>query len=329
MNNLPARPLVTFALFTYNQEQFIAEAVAAALAQDYEPLEIIVSDDCSTDSTFEIASKVVSAYVGKHTVLLVKNERNLGIGRHFEKILSNARGEIFVMAAGDDVSCRERTSVAVEAMISDPAALGFISGFKYIDKNSKEEQGRWVPSREGFSLHAFARGDINVPGAAAVWSRKVVEGWSSIENVIHEDRVFPFRVALLGGSIASSEQALVSYRSTGGVSRSPSAATVQNARLVRMKALARIRPDALMRLVDFEAVREGQPRSLELELKRALALIDIEIGALRASGLGLEFGYVKLATSGVKKYQALRRYAKVRFSFLYAAIAQVISAKSL
>lgn len=40
-------PLVTFALFAYNQEKFIREAVEGAFAQTYESLEIILSDDCS------------------------------------------------------------------------------------------------------------------------------------------------------------------------------------------------------------------------------------------------------------------------------------------
>ena len=44
------RPLVTFALFAYNQEKYIREAVEGAFAQTYAPLEIILSDDCSTDS---------------------------------------------------------------------------------------------------------------------------------------------------------------------------------------------------------------------------------------------------------------------------------------
>lgn len=42
---LVKKPLVTFALFAYNQEKFIKEAVEAVFAQTYQPLEIIISDD--------------------------------------------------------------------------------------------------------------------------------------------------------------------------------------------------------------------------------------------------------------------------------------------
>ena len=54
------RPLVTFALFAYNQEQYIREAIEGAFAQTYQPLEIILSDDCSTDRTFEIMREMGS-----------------------------------------------------------------------------------------------------------------------------------------------------------------------------------------------------------------------------------------------------------------------------
>jgi cellulose synthase/poly-beta-1,6-N-acetylglucosamine synthase-like glycosyltransferase len=43
----PEKPLVSFVLLSYNQEDFIIESVRSALSQTYEPLEIILSDDCS------------------------------------------------------------------------------------------------------------------------------------------------------------------------------------------------------------------------------------------------------------------------------------------
>lgn len=57
------RPLVTFALFAYNQEKYIREAVDGAFSQTYEPLEIILSDDCSSDRTFEIMQEMAAAYL--------------------------------------------------------------------------------------------------------------------------------------------------------------------------------------------------------------------------------------------------------------------------
>ena len=106
-------PLVTFALFAYNQEKYIREAVEAALAQDYPNLEIILSDDCSTDRTFEVIQNIVSKYKGRHRVIHNRNQSNLGISRHLNMAFS--------MVSGDFVAPVNTTSatfsVSVNSMI--------------------------------------------------------------------------------------------------------------------------------------------------------------------------------------------------------------------
>ena len=103
-------PLVTFALFAYNQEKYIREAVEGALAQTYEPLEIIISDDCSTDHTLDIIVEIISKYNGPHKIFLNKNSRNLGLAEHVNKVVSLSSGDLIVAGSGDDISYPFRTS---------------------------------------------------------------------------------------------------------------------------------------------------------------------------------------------------------------------------
>ena len=70
---------VTFALLCYNQEKFIREALRGAFRQDYQPLEILISDDHSTDASFDILREEVANYSGPRTVRLVRNGENLGL----------------------------------------------------------------------------------------------------------------------------------------------------------------------------------------------------------------------------------------------------------
>jgi len=108
-------PLITFALFTYNQEKFIREAVEGALSQTYEPLEIILSDDCSTDKTFEIMEQMVKTYNGPHTLRLNRNSINVGTAAHVSYVFSLSKGKLFVVAAGDDISIQDRVAKIVSA----------------------------------------------------------------------------------------------------------------------------------------------------------------------------------------------------------------------
>ncbi|GAA6201285.1 glycosyltransferase [Aquicoccus sp. SU-CL01552] len=116
----PDRPLVTFALFAYNQENYIREAIEGAFSQTYEPLEIILSDDCSSDRTFEIMQEMAEEYDGPHEVKVRRGENNQGTLAHVLSVAQLAKGKFLVVAAGDDISFPERTEVMSSAMLSAP-----------------------------------------------------------------------------------------------------------------------------------------------------------------------------------------------------------------
>ena len=115
--------LVSFCLFTYNQEAYIKDAVESALNQTYSPLEIIISDDCSQDATFQIIEETVRNYNGPHKVILNKNKRNMGLGRHFSDVCCNiSTGDYLVVLGGDDISEKGHVQIAAESMDDNPEA---------------------------------------------------------------------------------------------------------------------------------------------------------------------------------------------------------------
>ena len=63
----------TAVVLAYNQSRFVKEAVNSVLSQDFDGLEVILSDDGSSDDTFEIMSQMASSYKGPHTIRLNKN----------------------------------------------------------------------------------------------------------------------------------------------------------------------------------------------------------------------------------------------------------------
>src|ERR1017187_1574352 len=109
------RPVVSFVLLAYKQEQFIREAVEGALSQTYSPLEIILTDDCSPDHTFAIMQEMVTAYQGRHSVKLNRMAKNKGLAASINSMMALAVGELVVFAAGDDCSLPHR----VETLASE------------------------------------------------------------------------------------------------------------------------------------------------------------------------------------------------------------------
>lgn len=91
--------LVSIMIPTYNQEDYIGEAVESALRQDYSNLEVVVTDDCSTDKTGEIAIK----YIPDHRFKYVKNAKNLGrVGNYHNTAHNEVQGKWAVNLDGDD-----------------------------------------------------------------------------------------------------------------------------------------------------------------------------------------------------------------------------------
>lgn len=104
----------------YNQEDFIEESIVSCLAQDYENLEIIISDDNSTDNTFTKIKAILSNQETKHKIILNKNQENMGIGNHFKHIMQNfVTGELAVMCAGDDKFHPNRVARITEEWIAN------------------------------------------------------------------------------------------------------------------------------------------------------------------------------------------------------------------
>src|SRR5260370_11691464 len=106
---------LTFVVAALNAERFIREAVGAAFAQTYSPLEIILSDDCSEDRTFEIMCEMAKVYRGPHRIVLNRNPIRRSIGGHINRIMEVSQGELILAAAGADISLPPRDKSTYEA----------------------------------------------------------------------------------------------------------------------------------------------------------------------------------------------------------------------
>lgn len=92
-------PKVSVMIPTFNQERLIARSIESALRQDYPNFEVIVSDDCSSDSTYD----VVKNYLGDNRLVYFRNEANLGRVANYRKTLyERVRGVWALNLDGDD-----------------------------------------------------------------------------------------------------------------------------------------------------------------------------------------------------------------------------------
>jgi glycosyltransferase involved in cell wall biosynthesis len=212
---------LSFVVMAYNQEGFIRDAVAAAFAQDHDDLEIVLTDDCSTDGTFAIMQDMAAAYTGPHTVILNRNEPNLGLLDHINKLFSLATQEYIIYAAGDDLSEPNRASRIAEVIAQDRPYL-IHSNVTDLDGDGTEldrqRERQRLKDLAGKSLKDVARAISHAIGATCVWHRDIFEKFGPItERGLYEDQVFYFRARLLG-SVSYIDERLVRYRRGIGIS---------------------------------------------------------------------------------------------------------------
>ncbi|NML99721.1 glycosyltransferase family 2 protein [Paraburkholderia sp. RP-4-7] len=114
------KPLVSIALATYNGRTYLPELLASLEAQSWPNLEVVVSDDASTDGTPEL----LAAYSGRVAVRLVASGERVGIVRNFERALAGCRGEYVALADQDDVWAPEKLTDLMRDLQAVESARG-------------------------------------------------------------------------------------------------------------------------------------------------------------------------------------------------------------
>lgn len=105
-------PKVSIIIISYNQQEFIAEAIEGAVTQAYDNLEVVVSDDGSTDNTQEIIKAFSVRYPGRLIPLL--NKHNVGVTANCNRALNVCTGELIALVGGDDVILPNKIASQVE-----------------------------------------------------------------------------------------------------------------------------------------------------------------------------------------------------------------------
>ncbi|MCS6992848.1 MAG: glycosyltransferase [Anaerolineales bacterium] len=215
------RPLLTFAVITYRQEEYAAQAAQGALSQTYAPLEIILSDDCSPDDTFDVLRRAAEAYRGPNRVTVRRTERNLGLIGHLNDIMRLAQGELLIIAAGDDISLPQRAERVYETWRqSGGRAHSIFSNAIWIDETGRPlnplHKTPILPEELTLSAYAARRVPSLVNGATHAWTRDLFDHFGPLPlEARAEDILLPFRAALLG-EIRYIYEPLVLYRRDSG-----------------------------------------------------------------------------------------------------------------
>ncbi len=202
---------VSFCIFTYNHEEFIKETINSILMQTQRDLEIIISDDCSTDKTYEIAKSHLQATDNSNSICLLQTPRNLGVIDHVHWVISQTSGDLIITAAGDDISECKRTETIISAWNRHEQPALITSDFIYIDSQGEEipnlkksisfkNEEIWAGQRNLLRNVLLERGTII--GSTAAYNKSLFSEFPEIEKSNwQEDDILAFRASLIGKTI--------------------------------------------------------------------------------------------------------------------------------
>jgi glycosyltransferase involved in cell wall biosynthesis len=189
------KPLISICIPTYNGVKFLEETLQSIISQSYENIELIVSDDASSDNTLEIieAFKEQSyfpVYIFHHTPK--------GIGANWNNCLKQAKGKYIKFLFQDDVMVKDCLEKMVQVLEENPK-VGLVASkrdFIIEEDIKKEEINQWIADYGDlqkhlnltpkeitildtslFGLHSFYGSPLNKIGepSAVMFRKKVIE----------------------------------------------------------------------------------------------------------------------------------------------------------
>jgi glycosyltransferase involved in cell wall biosynthesis len=111
------RPRVSVGLPVFNGENYLAAAIDSVLEQGFEDLELIISDNASTDGTADICAEYARR---DRRVRVARNSLNLGAAANYNRVFDLARGRYFKWAAHDDLLAPDFLERCVEVLDQGP-----------------------------------------------------------------------------------------------------------------------------------------------------------------------------------------------------------------
>jgi cellulose synthase/poly-beta-1,6-N-acetylglucosamine synthase-like glycosyltransferase/spore germination protein YaaH/peptidoglycan/xylan/chitin deacetylase (PgdA/CDA1 family) len=204
------RPAVSVVIAAYNEQPVIARTIRAVLRNHYEPLDIIVVDDGSSDDTYD----EIMRHFGGHPSLRVMRQENAGKAAALNQGIAEATGEIIIALDADTVFAKDTIERLVRHF-ADPhvgAVAGNVKVGNRINPLTYWQSIEYVTSQ---NLDRRAYAAINsvsvVPGAVGAWRREAIvqaDGYST--DTMAEDMDLTWRIRRIGWRIEN-EAAAIGY----------------------------------------------------------------------------------------------------------------------
>ena len=202
--------MVSVCIAAYQGQRYVGLQLRSILEQLSAQDEIIVVDDCSTDGTY---SEVCA--MQDNRVTLLRNAKNEGVLRSFEKALSHSSGEIIFLSDQDDLWMPDKVKTVLDAFANDPGLTLVASDAVLIDENGTKIGNSFYAQRGKFRAGLWANLLIGkFHGCTMAFRSSLLRNALPFprDKRVHHDTWIGCMNAITGGRTKYIPKPLVAYR---------------------------------------------------------------------------------------------------------------------
>lgn len=204
--------LISIIVPVYNVENYIEETIACVEAQTYSDWELLLVEDCSTDSSAEVILRSVEK-LGDARIRLLRQSANMGAARARNLGLREAGGRYIAYLDGDDLWVPEKLERELLFLKEKNAAFVF-SGYEFADEQGRGT-GKVVHVPETLSYRQALSNTTIFTSTVMFDTEKITRDQLEMPAVKSEDTALWFRVLRSGYTAYGLDENLVKYRRAG------------------------------------------------------------------------------------------------------------------
>lgn len=164
---LSEQPKLSVCIASYNHDKYIYSALESVVSQDYENLEIIVVDDCSTDNSVS----EIERFAKKYPIKFIQQEKNQGPSLTTNRAISEAEGEFIALLGSDDLMLPGRLHAQARYLLENKHCVAVMTDIAVVGddgnvfQSSKDIEGQFNQTYYNLRRQLLAGNFINAPSA--------------------------------------------------------------------------------------------------------------------------------------------------------------------
>lgn len=206
------RPKVTVLLPTYNGVNFLRDQINSILNQQNVDVEMIIADDCSSDTTFEMLNEIAQT---DERIKIYRNDVNLGLIKTLSFLLRQVTEGYFALSDQDDIWDEDKLEQSVQVLENTGAALAY-SDVRLIDTQGRTITEHYLRKKKirpyaGCNPNPFIFHNPAI-GHTLVGTAKLAQSIGEIDDRLRTHEIWIISKACRIGHIAYLDMALGGYR---------------------------------------------------------------------------------------------------------------------